>query len=65
MMVMVRTIVSQHISAQRTNTVYPIWTKFGMDILLDPSNKRVKAFLVLLKIQDVCRRHYGELGNWL
>ena len=42
-----------------------IWTKFGMDVLLNPRNKPAEFFLsFLLKIQDGrCGRHYGKLQN--
>ena len=32
--------------------VHLIWTKFRMDILLDPRNKHAKEFLIFLKIQN-------------
>ena len=33
-----------------------IWTKFGMDIQLDPRNKPAEEFFIFLKIQDGLRR---------
>ena len=33
-----------------------IWTKFGMDIQLDPRNKPAEEFFIFLKIQDGRRR---------
>ncbi len=44
------------ISAQHFDPVHPIWTKFGMNILLDPSNKPAQEFLIYRKIQDGRRR---------
>ena len=41
-----------HISAQQMSPVHLIWTKIGMDILLDPSNKPAQEFLIYRKIQD-------------
>jgi hypothetical protein len=35
-----------HISGRHLDPVHPIWTKFGMDILLDPKNKPVQEFLI-------------------
>ena len=31
--------LKNHISAWQTVHIHPIWTKFGRNILLDPSNK--------------------------
>ena len=45
-----------HILAWYLDPVHLIWTKFGMDILLDPRNKPVKEFFIFLKIQDRRRR---------
>ena len=36
--------------------VHLIWTKFGMDIQLDPRNKPSEEFFIFLKIQDGRRR---------
>lgn len=36
-----------HILVQQTHKVHSIWTKSGMDVLLGPSKKRVKPFLIL------------------
>ena len=46
---------TNHISARHTDSVHPIWTKFGTDILIDSTNKFVKEFLIFSKIQDGCR----------
>ena len=35
-----------------SDLVHLIWTKFGMDILIDPRNKPTEEFLIFLKIQD-------------
>ena len=35
-----------------SNPVHLIWTKFGMDILLDPRDKPAEEFFIVLKIQD-------------
>ena len=33
---------TNHISAWHLDPVHPIWTKFGMGIILDPTNKPVQ-----------------------
>ena len=38
--------------APHLDLVHPIWTIFGMDILLDPRNKPTEEICILLKIQD-------------
>ena len=43
-----------HIFLNNSDPVHPIWTKLGMDILLDIRNKPVGEFLIFLNIQD-CR----------
>ena len=40
---------TNHISAQHTDSVHPIWTKSGTDILIDFTNNFVKEFLFFLK----------------
>ena len=44
--------LANHISAWHLDLVYQIWTKFGMNILLDPTNKFAQEFLIYHKIQD-------------
>ena len=51
---------TNHISAWHLNPLHPIWTKFGMNILIDPENNPVKEFLIFLKIQDGC--HLSKIG---
>ena len=41
-----------YILAQHTVSVYLILTKFGMDILLDPTNKPPQEFLIYSEILD-------------
>ena len=41
-----------HISARHLVLVHQIWTKFCMNIQLDPSNKPAQEFLIYPKIQD-------------
>ena len=41
-----------HILARHLDLVCQIWMKYGMDILLDPSNKPAQEFLIHRKIQD-------------
>ena len=48
---------TNHFSAWHLNPVHLIWTKFGMDILLDHKNKSAQEFLINRKIQD--GRHSG------
>ena len=36
---------TNHISVQHLDLVYQIWTKFGINILLDPTNKFVQEFI--------------------
>ncbi len=43
---------ANYISAHHLDPVHLIWTKFGMDILVDPRNKSVEEFFIFLKIQD-------------
>ena len=40
------------IFAWHLDPVHLIWTKFDMDILVDPRNKPVEEFFIFLKIQD-------------
>ena len=47
---------TNYISARHLNPVHPIWTKFDMNIKVDPRNKAVEEFLIFLKIQDGCWR---------
>ena len=47
---------TNHIWARHMDPIHQIWTKFGMDIPLDPRNKPVEAFFIFLKIQDGRRR---------
>ena len=49
-----------HILAWHLDPVHLIWTKFGMDILLDPRNKPVEEFLIYHEIQDGSH-HYSKL----
>ena len=39
-----------------SDPVHPIWTIFGMDILLDPRNKPAEEFFIFLIVQDGRRR---------
>ena len=48
--------------AWHLDPVHLIWTKFGMDILVDPRNKPVEGFFIFLKIQDGRRRSKIALG---
>ena len=41
-----------HVLARHLDPVCLIWTKFGMDILVDPRNKPAEEFFIFLKIQD-------------
>ena len=45
--------------AWHLDSVHLIWTKFGMDIPLDPRNNPVEAFFIFLKIQD--GRHLSKI----
>ena len=51
---------TNHILARHTIPVHPIFTKYGMDINLDPSYKLMLAFLIFLQIKQV----FGT-GNWV
>ena len=41
-----------HVLARNSDPAHPIWTKSGIDILLDPRNKPVEEFFIYRKIQD-------------
>ena len=68
---------TDYISAQHLDPVCPIWSKFGMDILLDHRNKPAEEFFIFIKIQDGCWRSKIEfrqnfsskitfwLGKWI
>ena len=43
---------TNHISARHLVSVNQIWTKLGMDILLDPKNKPAQESFIYRKIQD-------------
>ena len=43
---------ANHISALHSDPAIPIWTKCGIDILLDPRNKPAEQFFIYRKIQD-------------
>ena len=40
---------TNHISARHTDSVHPIWTKSGTDILIDFTNKFVDEFYIFSK----------------
>ena len=54
---------TNHISGRHLNSLHPIWTKFGMEILLDPRNNPVEEFLIFVKIQDGC--HVSKIGFFI
>ena len=54
---------TNYITARHLNPVHPIWTKFDMNIKVDPRNKAVEEFLIFLKIQDGRRR--SKIEFWL
>ena len=55
-----------HILAWQMDPVYPIWTKFGRNVLLNSRNKLTEEFLTHRKIQDGGPgRHYRKLRNRL
>ena len=51
-----------HIFWNDSDPVHPIYTKFGMDILLDIRNKPADEFFIFIKIQDGRRR--SKVQNW-
>ena len=55
--------LANHISSWHLDLVYQIWTQFGMNILLDPTNKFAQEFLIYRKIQD--GRRGSKVQNWL
>ena len=55
---------TNHILARPLDPVHPIWTKFGMDIVLDPNNKPAEESVIYCKVPDGGRRRYGKLQNW-
>ena len=58
--------LANHISAWHLDLVYQIWTKFGMNILLDPTNKFAQEFLIYRKIQDGRRGSKAKIDQiWL
>ena len=56
--------LKNYIWARQTNSVHLIWTKIGMDMILDPKNKSVKEFDFFFKIQDGCWGSKIELGEF-
>ena len=65
------------ISAPHSHPICLIWTKFGMDILIDHRNQPAEEFFIFLKIQDGrrwskidFRQNFGSkitfwLGKWI
>jgi len=52
--------------AWQMDPVYPIWTKFDRNVLLNSRNKLTEEFLTHRKIQDGGPgRHYRKLRNRL
>ena len=47
---------TNYISARHFDPAHPIWTSFGLNILVDPRNKPAEFFFIFLKIQNGCRQ---------
>ena len=43
---------ANHISPLHSDPAIPIWTKCGIDILVDPRNKPAEETFIFIKIQD-------------
>ena len=54
---------ANHISARHPDPALPIWTKCGIDILLDPRNKPAKQFFIYRQIQDGHRPVKVQIGQ--
>ena len=52
---------ANHILARHSDPAHPIWTKFCLDILLDPRNKPAEQFFIYSKIQD--GRRWSKVQN--
>lgn len=53
---------TKHFLALHLDPVHPIWTKFGIGVLLDPRNRPVQEYLVYCKIQDAFHCQSFKIG---
>ena len=57
--------LANYISALHLNPIHSIWTKYGMDILLDHRNKPAEEFFIYWKIQDFRQQSkVKNMPNW-